>query len=100
MPVRVTSGGEAWHGDLLSREFYPKPMPQAKARTWTPPKPPPLPKRTSSVLDTDWRPELLRQAAEWEDDAREQDTILGEKRAAARGVGHGGQGAPSARACA
>ena len=84
MPVRVTPGlsDATWHGDLLQRDFYPKPLTQAKARAWTPPKPPPLPKRTSSVLDTDWRPELLRQASEWELEAQEQESLVSEKRAA------------------
>lgn len=65
---------DMWVSSNQSQRFYyPRPLTQVKARPWSPPRPPSQPKRSSSVMDSDWRPGLLVQAEEWE---READELL------------------------
>ena len=72
-------------GERSSR--YPKPLTNPKARNWSPPKPPKMPKRSPTIVDVDWRPALLAQAEGWEAEARKMEIAIDESGAL---YGHSG----------
>ena len=64
-------------GQTSSR--YPKPLTSVKAKPWLPPKLVLPPQRVPTVVDSDWRPELLVKAQEWEAEADRLEVRLNEE---------------------